>query len=240
MKETDLYEPVRAYLARHGYEISAEVKHCDIAATRGDDLIVVELKTSANMNLLIQATERQQITGGVYVAIPDPKRNRRFRGVRRVLRRLELGLLVVTSSALGPEVRKIFDPLPTQKQQRSKKRQAIIQEIADRSGNYNIGGSTRTKLMTAYRENAIFIATCLEELGPSSPKAVRDLGSGDKTQSILANNHYGWFQRVDRGVYQLTDQGLHDLAAYPELHERSKTVVSAAILKRRRARDQLT
>ena len=134
MKETDLYEPVRAYLARHGYEISAEVKHCDIAATRGDDLIVVELKTSANMNLLIQATERQQITGGVYVAIPDPKRNRRFRGVRRVLRRLELGLLVVTSSALGPEVRKIFDPLPTQKQQRSKKRQAIIQEIADRSG----------------------------------------------------------------------------------------------------------
>jgi hypothetical protein len=222
MKETELFEPVCSYLQQHGYSVNAEVKHCDITATKDDDLIIVELKTSANMQLVIQATDRQKITDTVYVAIPDPGRSRRFLGVCRVLRRLELGLLLVTDSRLGRSVKKVFDPLPYQNQKIGRKRRAIIEEIADRSANYNIGGSTRTKLITAYRENAIFVATCLENLGESSPKALRIYGTGEKTQSILASNHYGWFQRVDRGVYRLTEQGVHDLASFPELHERSQ------------------
>ena len=224
MQETELYEPVRAYLDRHGYDVNAEVKHCDIVATRDDDLIVVELKTSANMQLLIQATDRQKITKSVYVAIPHPGRNRRFRGIQRVLRQLELGLLVVTSSPLGLRVTKVFDPLPSQKKQLKKNRRAIIQEISDRSANYNIGGSNRTGLVTAYREKAILIATCLEYLGASSPKMLREYGTGDSTQSILANNHYGWFQRIDRGIYQITDQGKHDLLNYPELYAQSRMI----------------
>ena len=30
-KETDLYEPIRAFLEEEGYQVQAEVKHCDIA-----------------------------------------------------------------------------------------------------------------------------------------------------------------------------------------------------------------
>ena len=224
MQETELYEPVREYLDRHGYDVNAEVKHCDIVATRDDDLIVVELKTSANMQLLIQATDRLKITKSVYVAIPHPGRNSRFRGIQRVLRQLELGLLVVTSSPLGLRVTKVFDPLPSQKQQLKKNRRAIIQEISDRSANYNVGGSNRTGLVTAYREKAILIATCLEFLGACSPKMLREYGTGDSTQSILANNHYGWFQRIDRGIYQITDQGKHDLLNYPELYAQSRMI----------------
>lgn len=224
MQETELYEPVREYLDRHGYEVNAEVMHCDIVATRDDDLIVVELKTSANMQLLIQATDRQKITKSVYVAIPHPGRNRRFSGIQRVLRQLELGLLVVTSSPLGLRVTKVFDPLPSQKKQMKKNRRAIIQEISDRTANYNIGGSNRTGLVTAYREKAIFIATCLEYLGASSPKILREYGTGKSTQSILANNHYGWFQRIERGIYQITDQGKHDLLNYPELYAQSRNI----------------
>jgi hypothetical protein len=129
---------------------------------------------------------------------------------------------------LGQRVVKVFDPLPRQKRKLSKRKRAVIKEIKDRSGNYNIGGSSKTKLMTAYREQAIFIATCLETKGPSSPKSLKLIGAGDKTQSILADNHYGWFQRIDRGIYELTKNGRQELNQYPELHQRSKTLISSS------------
>ena len=43
-KETDLYEPIRAFLEEEGYQVQAEVKHCDIAAEKDGRLVVVELK----------------------------------------------------------------------------------------------------------------------------------------------------------------------------------------------------
>ena len=225
MRETDLFKPISDYLKHHGFKVSAEVKDCDIVASRDNDVIIVELKTSANMQLLIQATRRQQITDSVYVAIPDPGNNRRFKSVQQVLKQLELGLLIVTETAIGQNVIKLFDPRPHQRRKQHKRRLALIKEITDRSANYNVGGSTRTKLMTAYREQAIYIATCLHQLGPSSPKSLIALGSSLKTQNILSKNHYSWFQRIDRGVYELTQQGSADLKGYPELWERSKEVL---------------
>ncbi len=220
--ETDLFTPVKCYLESHGYVVSAEVKDCDVVATRDNELIVVELKTSANMQLLIQATDRLKITDGVYVAIPRATGNRKhWKGIQRVLRGLGLGLLVVTFSNLGSRVTKMFDPSPYQKRKHGKIRKQVIEEIADRSGEYNIGGSTRVKLVTAYRENAILVATCLEQLGRASPSGLRALGTGDKTPGILAKNYYGWFQRVDRGVYSITDQGCQEIRTYPELYKRS-------------------
>ena len=223
MQETELFEPIKAYFESHGYSINAEVKDCDITAIRDDELIVVELKTSANMSLLIQATERQKITDNVYVAIPVAKGKRKhWRGIQRVIRHLELGLLVVSFGPLGASVTKFFDPLPAQRRKSKGRRSAVIREIAERSSEYNTGGSTQTKLVTAYRENAILIATCLEQLGTCSPKKLRDLGTGDRTPTILARNHYGWFQRVERGIYSITDQGIEDIKSYTELHNRSQ------------------
>ena len=222
MQETDLFEPIKKYFEGHGYSVNAEVKDCDVIATRDDELIVVELKTSPNMNLLIQATDRQSISSAVYVAIPVATGNRkRWLGVQRVLRRLELGLLVVSFGPLGATVTKLFDPLPDQKRKPKRKRRAIIREIAERSSDYNTGGSTRIKLVTAYRENAILVATCLEQLGQCSPRRLRDLGTGDRTPGILSKNHYGWFQRIDRGIYSITDQGRQEIRSYAELHSRS-------------------
>ncbi len=222
MLETDLFTPVKDYLESHGYAVNAEVKNCDVIATRDDELVVVELKTSANMQLLIQATERLKISDNVYVAIPKARGNsKHWRGIQRVLRGLELGLLVVSFGALGARVTKLFDPQPYQRKKQGKIRREVIREIADRSGEYNIGGSSRVKLVTAYRENAILVATCLERMGRSSPKGLRDLGTGERTPGILSKNHYGWFQRVDRGIYSITDQGRREIRGYPELHRRS-------------------
>ena len=223
MLETELSAPVKAYLESHGYQVNCEVKDCDIVATRGDDLIIVELKTSVNLTLLVQATKRQSISDSVYVAVPGPtKRNRQWRGTLTVLKRLEIGLLLVDEGAMGMLVSTQFDPIPYQRKKNTRNRRAVLTEIADRSGDYNVGGSTKTPLMTAYRENAILIACCLSKLGASSPKNLRDLGTGDKTTSILSANHYGWFQRVEKGVYALTDLGNADSRSFKQIYKQAE------------------
>ena len=228
MLETELSAPVKAYLESHGYQVNCEVKDCDIVATKGDDLIIVELKTSVNLTLLVQATKRQSISDSVYVAVPAPtKRNRQWRGTLTVLKRLEVGLLLVEEGAMGLLVSKQFDPLPYQRKKNTGSRRALLTEVADRSGDYNVGGSTKTTLMTAYRENAILIAYCLAKLGPSSPKSLRNLGTGDKTTSILSANHYGWFQRVEKGVYELTDQGDFESRSFKQIYKQAKAHLKA-------------
>ena len=228
MLETELSAPVKAYLESHGYQVNCEVKDCDIVATKGDDLIIVELKTSVNLTLLVQAAKRQSISDSVYVAVPAPtKRNRQWRGTLTVLKRLEIGLLLVEEGAMGMLVSKQFDPLPYQRKKNTRSRRALLTEVADRSGDYNVGGSTKTTLMTAYRENAILIACCLAKLGPSSPKSLRNLGTGDKTTSILSANHYGWFQRVEKGVYELTDQGDFESRSFKQIYKQAEAHLKA-------------
>ena len=96
----------------------------------------------------------------------------------------------------------------------------MLEEIAQRTADYNRAGSTRKKLVTAYRENAIQIACCLLVTGKTSPAALRALGTGPKTLSILRFNAYGWFERVDRGVYALSPQAKTELSAWPALKKR--------------------
>ena len=55
--------------------------------------------------------------------------------------------------------------------------------------------------MTAYKESCIHIACCLSQFGPLSPKSLRQLGTGQKTQSILSKDYYDWFDRIERGTY---------------------------------------
>jgi len=72
LKETDLYAPIKAFLQEQGYTVRSEVKHCDIVAKKDSELIVIEMKLQFSVDLLIQATKRQQLTNGVYIAIPRP------------------------------------------------------------------------------------------------------------------------------------------------------------------------
>ncbi|MHB0939249.1 MAG: DUF2161 family putative PD-(D/E)XK-type phosphodiesterase [Armatimonadota bacterium] len=218
--ETDLYQPVHDYLVAQGYTVRSEVRDCDIAAVKDDALVIIELKRTLSLALLAQAIKRQELTEAVYIAIPRPpnrqKWNAQTRDVRRLLRRLELGLLLVSKRS----VEIVFHPLPAERQQRKGKRRVVLEEIENRSGDYNQGGSTRKKLVTAYRENAIQIAACLSALGPCSPAQLRKLGTGEKSLGILYRNVYGWFERQDRGLYALSVRGQSELAGYPELAAR--------------------
>jgi len=181
--------------------------------------VIVELKRNFSTELLFQATERQRITDSVYVALPLPPDGfdrSRWRRMKRLLRRLELGLILVS---VGPPtwVEVVLHPGPYERRKPRKLKMALLDEVAGRSGDFNLGGSSRRKLVTAYRENALHIACCLERFGPLSPKRLRAMGTGPKTLSILSSNFYGWFRRVARGVYDLTETGRQEMNQYPEL-----------------------
>ncbi|GAB4454340.1 MAG: DUF2161 domain-containing phosphodiesterase [Armatimonadaceae bacterium] len=210
-RESDLAQPVTEYLCANGYTVRSEVLGCDVTAVKDDELIVVELKRSFSVDLLFQATDRQQITDSVYVAVPaeavGAKYSKKRRSVERLVKRLELGLLLVHATdpdapELGVEVvlHPISEPRPRKK---PRKRRAVLKEIAERSADYNIAGQTRRPVLTAYRERAIQIAALLHINGSLTPAALRAQGTGPKTQSILNRNVYGWFERVDRGIYAL-------------------------------------
>ncbi len=224
LTEADLYEPIAGYLNGLGYTVRGEVMDCDITATRGDELVVIEMKRAFNTALLVQAAKRQRITDSVYVAVPRPKRRGQSKGSRHLLRRLELGLIFVSfARRRKPRVEVVFHPVPYQRQKRKAAKRAVLTEMEGRSGDFNCGGSTRQKIVTAYRENAIQIACYLEAMGPMSPKQLRELGTGPKTLAILYSNFYGWFERVDRGVYALQARGREELAGYGEIATRHRT-----------------
>ncbi len=218
--ETDLYAPVRDCFLRDGYEVRGEVLDCDLVALRGDDLIVVELKRGLTVDLLLQAAKRQSITKSVYVAIPAPVnmgRRSRWPDIKRLVRQLEMGLIVVFLEGAASRAQIVIDPAPRKLKNYQRKRSAVLKEMSGRSGDWNSGGSTRTKLITAYRESAIHIACCLDKFGPLAPKDLRDMGTGPKTQSILYKDVYGWFSRKGNGIYKVRKSGMREVKDHPEL-----------------------
>lgn len=226
-RETDLYGPVRDHLVARGFTVRAEVHGCDVTAVRGDELVVVELKRGFTTDLLLQATQRQRVSDLVYVALPRPlsgRGSKRWQGIEHLLRRLDLGLFFVDTRPAREGVEEVFAPraaaaTPSPSRRRNTQRRgALLREIAGRSGDYNAGGSTRRKLVTAYRENAVLIACCLRRAGGAmTPRALRALGTGPKTLSILSRDVYGWFTKTGRGLYGLTEQGRAGLEEFAEL-----------------------
>src|SRR5690348_6436836 len=120
LQEKDLYKPNQRFFSREGYEVYGEVKDCDMVAVKEDELIVVELKLTLSVDLLIQAAKRQQLTNKVYVAIPRPKHrlnSKRWGDKCHLLRRLELGLIVVSTSGNGLKAEILLHPSPFKRNQ---------------------------------------------------------------------------------------------------------------------------
>ena len=226
-REEDLYRPVHNYLCELGYVVRGEVKHCDIAAVKGEQLLVVEMKKSLNLDVILQATLRQKLADLVYIAVPKPGKelySKRWHNLGYLLKRLQLGLMVVTLKEDCSYAEVVFEPVAfdmvKSKKQNKKKKQELVKEFEARYGDYNTGGCTGKKLVTAYREMAVHIACCLVKYGPSKPKALRLLGTdGKKTTTILRMNHYGWFDNISRGLYGINEKGQQEAKAYTELYQ---------------------
>lgn len=220
LKETDLYPPLKAWLEAGGYAVHAEVGHCDIAARKGDDCVLIEIKRAITLDLLLQVVRRQENDASVYAAVPAPKTtDKRWRGLVRLLKRLEVGLLLVYLDTAHPRVELAFHPIRQERRKRASATRTLLAEMSGRTLDLNVGGSTRRKIMTAYREQALGVAAALDTMGTASPRELRAAGTADKTAMILRDNHYGWFERLARGVYTLTDSGRDALVEHGELVE---------------------
>lgn len=222
--ETDLYGPIRDYFVKNGFDVYGEVHHCDLVAVKEEELIIVELKLGLTIDLLIQATKRQRITDLVYVAVPMPKyrlSSKKWQDICHLIRRLELGLILVSfQKSYDSKVELMISPESFDRKkstQRNKtKRKKLLAEIDGRHGDYNIGGSNKTKIMTAYKENCIHIAYLLNRNGPLSAKRLGEMGTGKKTSSILRENYYDWFDKIQRGIYSISEKGKTELKDFPE------------------------
>ena len=212
--ETELYEPIKAFLEAEGYTVQAEVKHCDIAAQKEGQLIIIELKKAFSLKLVYQALERQSLTELVFVAIPRPKKGHRqkaWKDLLRLLNRLELGLLTVALDSPMKTVDVVLEPSDSIAWKNRKKRERIQKELDGRSLNSNTGGMNRKKLMTAFREKSIRIACLLEAKGQTSTAEIRALGM-EACIVPLSKNYDEWFERLQRGVYALSEKGREALA----------------------------
>jgi hypothetical protein len=220
MQEKDLYLPVRNLFAELGYQVNAEVNDCDLTAVKEDELLIIELKRNLSVTLLAQALVRQKTGATVYVAVPKPARYspKKYRDTLYVLKKLELGLIFVTFRGDISFAEVIHDPKPfVPVKVNTKKKTAILKEISGRTMELNEGGVTHRKIVTAYRERCICAACILEHLGPSSPRQIRAYGADERVGTLMLSNPYGWFARIEKGVYTVTEKGRQELSLYPEL-----------------------
>ena len=221
LKEHHLYPPLKAWLEAQGWRVRGEVGRCDIAAERNGNLIAVELKLRPSLTLLAQAAERQRYADSVYAALPRISSRGRHPagpGFRRLLRRLGIGLIIVTFLKTKTRVEVVLHPAGQDRppNRRPGRKAALIREIAGRDLDLTPGGLPGGRRISAYRQRCVRLAVLLSELGPSSPARLKQLGAHQDAGAMLARNLYGWFERVRRGLYRIHPAGE---AALEELSE---------------------
>ncbi len=221
--ETELYEPVKEMLIGLGCEVKAEVRHCDIVAYQANqkEPIIVELKKTFNLQLIFQLLERLKLSASVYAAVEyDPKKrvagSYSWKDAIRLCGMLGVGLIGVQFyKRKKPAVYILCEPGAQTIPRRSRVGAGRLQqEFSKRSGDYNVGGSSGRKLVTAYRERALRVANELAKNGPMSPKALRAAVLDQGVAPMLRRNVYGWFERVEHGIYGITEAGLDALKEY--------------------------
>jgi len=246
--ETELYAPLKVFFERQGYVIKGEVRTCDMVGIRaeGEQPLIVEMKKSFNLSLLLQGVQRLKLSPNVYLAVErcrDKKGavNQRWGELSELCRRVGVGLItVVFYKTKAPLVEVLVEAgeLPPQRRSGGRRQERLLYEFHERSGDYNVGGSTRVKLVTAYREKALRVAAALAALeaeaygpvlsgieaetagsaspGPPgiTPAVLRKRSGVPGAAAILQNNYYGWFIRRMRGRYSLTPAGAAALSEY--------------------------
>jgi len=210
--ETSLYAPVKRYLEALGFTVKGEVCGSDLVAIRGDEppiVVIGELKLSFSLDLVLQAVDRTAACDEVWLAVgPAGRKRLNDSRVRQLCRLLGFGLLGVSPSG---SVEVLVDPQPWKPRPDRKRRARLIDEHRKRIGDPAPGGSTRQPIMTAYRQQAIACAASLAK-GPRRTSELRSVVPN--APSILLRNWYGWFTRIERGLYKLTPEGILALARW--------------------------
>jgi hypothetical protein len=214
--ETALYSPVKRFLEGLGFEVKGEIGGCDLLALSSDAppiVVVCELKLQFNLELILQGVDRAAAADEIWLAARMSPRGKGREGDKRfrnLCRRLGFGLLGIFDDE---RVEVLLSPEAPAPRRDPKRRSRLVSEHRRRQGDPVVGGGSRAPIMTAYRQDALKCAVALVD-GPRRP---RDLSqSVSRAPKILQDNVYGWFVRVDRGIYELTDTGRAALQRWPQ------------------------
>ena len=220
--EAALYPPLKQFLERQGYEVKGEVRGCDLVARRGDEPpVIVELKLRFNLPLILQGIDRLALTERVYLAVPRARAQAR-RGalaperpeIRKLCRRLGLGLMLVGLSRKTVEI--LEEPVPYRPRQAKSRALRLMDEFSRRIGDANVGGAVGVPLVTSYRQDALRCARALALNGPMRVGALKAMADVPRAARILQTNVYGWFDRIERGIYGLTSKGDQALSRFAD------------------------
>ena len=219
--ERDLFGPVKEYFEKQGYICDGEVEDIDLYMERGEEHVAVELKIDLDFKALRQAALRQKYVETVYIAVFKPKslKNTAYRDKLYLLKRLGIGLLLVSKRSL--EVQVANEPVVTElsvyQRQNQNKKKKLNAEFSKRRTKNNVGGVRGEKLISAYREDALLVLDACAELGGEvKGREVRKLCNIEKTADILRADYYGWFEKIETGVYRVTDAGYAALEEFED------------------------
>jgi hypothetical protein len=219
VSEVELYGPIKRFLEAQGYVVKGEIGACDVVAVRGDEgPVIVELKERLNLALILQAVDRLRVSDAVCIAFRiEEGHNASWRSRRpqvlSLLRRLGLGLLTVSASG---HVVAVLDPGPYRPRSDAARRTRLLKEFAERLGDPESGGSASRERLTAYRQDALRCARELADAGVLKLSSIRERAGVPRAGPILRDNHYGWFERVTPGHYDLSPKGRRDLTQWSD------------------------
>ncbi|MDN2664742.1 DUF2161 family putative PD-(D/E)XK-type phosphodiesterase [Psychromonas sp. 14N.309.X.WAT.B.A12] len=214
LQESDLYLPIKHFLSNLGYQVKGEVKNCDIVAIKDQEMLIIELKLTLNITLLLQAVERFTLADNVYIAIPKQATiyKNKQKQLKKLIARLGLGLIVVDIQKTQQYVEVINDPKDYTPKKNKRKQKALLKEFNLRQGDTQKGGSTNSAAgLTAYRQRAIRIAEYLLQSPPTSGASINKAIDEPQATQFLYNNHYAWFDKIQRGLYTLSEKGKLEL-----------------------------
>ena len=206
-KETDIFPIIKSYFEEKGYHVNAEVAFFDVILSKPEKLIIVECKLSFNMTLVFQAMEAQKVADFVYVAIPVPQ-EKKIPKIIHVAKNMGFGLIFVNETG-RPIVPVDESQIEAYQAYRNKiKSERVKKEISSRRFDKNVGGSSKIKILTSFKEKSLQIAVMLENSLKERPKdLVKKYNCPEDTGIILYGNKLHWFERVEKGYYKLSKLG---------------------------------
>jgi len=222
--ETALYLPVQRFLEARGFRVKGEICGCDLVALPAEQdnsppiIVIGELKQRFTLELLLQGVDRMAAGDEIWLAVRNSSKSRKRADgrlndarVRKLCRLLGFGLLAV--SARG-RVDILAEPGPYRPRGNPRRRSRLLREHSRRQGDPAVGGGTRQPIMTAYRQQALTVAQAILEATQVKPRELKAMAPD--APKILLHNVYGWFARVERGVYGLTEAGREAVKVWPK------------------------
>lgn len=226
MKEYELSQPIRQIFEAQGFAVDGEVGDVDILCQKQDITIAIELKKDLNFKVFLQAAKRQKICDMVYIGcyMPDNLKTKAFKDKMYLLKRLGLGLILVSKRTAIAQIyqQPLEVPLKTYQSRNSRGKQQVIAELQNRKLRDNQGGINKTKIVTAYMEDCLIVLYYLAQLEHQlgSVAQIKEQTGLSKAGYILSKNFYGWFERAGRGIYQISLVGKQALSDYQNHIER--------------------